>query len=115
MAVKKKTKKTLSKPHLITNKKDTLINTSNDSRKKCCMGFCRNCANCNICRTNLDDQVRIIYGLITIIMIALGYYVSTHFFIATAVLAALYTLSGLSGICMVKNCLKCVPCNKNKV
>lgn len=104
-------------------KEDPNLNVYNleggiDSWKQC--GFkCEKGGSCGMtchsfCDLCLDDQVRIIFGSIILLFIILGYYVSDHFFWITGVFAAFYIISGFTGMCMLRNYLKCLACNKGK-
>ncbi len=62
----------------------------------------------------VDDQVRVIFGSVICLGIVLGYYISDSFFWITGLLGAAYTISGFTKMCMLRNYLKCLDCNKGK-
>lgn len=123
MATKSKAKKLLNKSTAVAKKKIRDLDVSHSPAAKTLPhkdkklgGIERMCstANCYMCKTTLDNQVRIIFGLAVGLFVILGFNFSYHFFTLSGVLGVIYAISGLMNKCYIKEWLRCVPCNKTK-
>lgn len=62
----------------------------------------------------IEDQIRVVLGSVILLFIILGYYVNDAFFWITGALGVLFIISGFTGKCMLRDCLKGLACNKGK-
>lgn len=75
------------------------------------MGSCGK-SECNMCCMKIENKIRVIMGAAIFLFVLMGYYVAPFFFTLTGLLGLGFMISGLTGVCMLRNWMMNCPMSK---